>query len=390
MGNENYVYCFLYKSDQFIGAYFLFPSAARYIIYDTAEGMKEFTVFSNLQEDQKPIWIKDLFSNPAGFTFPSLSSPSDQRLDEAYAKFRDGNVDEAIEKLQQAIVDAPEDGLAHLMLAFCYTSLENEKDARIEFDKALDYGKKDPRVHSFIGDYYEATGEYEKAIDSFSLTIQLSPKDPETYLDLASLYVEHTGQLREARSALEKCLKLNPPKETLIKAYMMLAAASETDYEQEKYYKKVLKIDPDNAEAKTLLRFLKMDYKDNIAIIAEAEEHFIKAENLFEAYKFEQAIEEYMKVIEKEPTFAKAYLYLGDCHWRLQRPENAFPYFQRAVELDPENPQAWAFLGDAYIRFEDYKSGYKCYKNAVDLDPKYYKAVEKLKEVEKLLEIARQ
>ena len=70
MGNGYSVYCFLYKSNQFIGAYFICPSSERYVIFNTAEDMEDFKVFSNIPEEKKNFWIRDLFTSYAGFTFP--------------------------------------------------------------------------------------------------------------------------------------------------------------------------------------------------------------------------------------------------------------------------------------------------------------------------------
>ena len=143
----------------------------------------------------------------------------------------------------------------------------------------------------------------------------------------------------------------------------------------------------DDSMAKTWLTFLeKADvYEEKVKISSEAQHHYDEAERLYKKEKFEDAIAEYKKVLELEPEFAQAYLYLGDCYYRMAQYENALPYLKKAIKVDPKNPQAWAFLGDAYCCLQDAESAYKSFKKAVDIDPEYSNAVEKLKEITRLL-----
>jgi tetratricopeptide (TPR) repeat protein len=324
--------------------------------------------------------------------FTNLSWSSEERLDKAYSYYKTGNIEKAIEELKQAINENPQDGFAHLCLARCYLKQGNEKEAMARFSDAFKFGEKDPRIHRYLGELAEGFGDWERAIDSYSMVIHLSPDDPIAYLDLARVYVKGTGEFSKAKKVLRFVLNQNPPKDIMIKAYLLLAGASKETSEQEEYYKKVLEIDPGNPLAKTMLEFIKKgeEYKKNIAISSEAQKHYAKAEKLYGERKFEKAIEQYKKAIDLEPRFAKAYLYLGDCYWVMGRYDKAFPYFKKATEIDPKNPQAWAFLGDLYYKFGRHESAYECYKIAVDLDAEYHNAVAKLKIVEELMERKRQ
>lgn len=115
------------------------------------------------------------------------------------------------------------------------------------------------------------------------------------------------------------------------------------------------------------------------------EYHFKKGEALFTQGKFEDAIEQYRKVIDMDPDFAKAYLFFGNCYFAMGTKGNhprfhyALPYFEKAVELDPKDPQAWRFLSDAYYQLFDWKSSYKALKVALSLDPELNGLPEALK-----------
>ena len=70
MGSDYSVFCFLYKENDFVGAYFYCPKANRYLIYNTVEDMDKIAVFDNLDANQKKNWIRENFAKLADFNFP--------------------------------------------------------------------------------------------------------------------------------------------------------------------------------------------------------------------------------------------------------------------------------------------------------------------------------
>jgi tetratricopeptide (TPR) repeat protein len=325
-------------------------------------------------------------TNPTSHKEPRQSAQAKEPKDytsEGYSHLLSGKIDEAMAELNQALAHDPKDGFAHLLLGYCYLRKENTNAAEKELHLALTLGEKDPRVYSFLGQLYEAQGEYEKAAQSFAMVIKLAPKEPEAYLRLARILSLHTTDLTSAKNLAETCLSLKPSDELRVQAYLVLAGIANTKEEREAYVKHVLEIDPSNAMAKTLLRFGEMgeEYHANVKISDEARQHFDKAENYFSKNQFQEAIVEYKAAIAIEPKFAKAYLYLGDCFYRIGQYEEASVHFKRATEIDPSNPQAWAFLGDAYYKLENLKQACSCLKEAVRLDPNYYNAAQKFRQI---------
>ena len=70
MENDIPVFCFLYKDKDFVGAYFFCPSASRYVIYNTANDMEKFDVFTKLETNQKIDWIRKDFEDLTAYLFP--------------------------------------------------------------------------------------------------------------------------------------------------------------------------------------------------------------------------------------------------------------------------------------------------------------------------------
>lgn len=70
MKKDFHVFCFLYRSDDFTGAYFLSPNANRYVIYNTDEDMLNFKKLIKMSPEKKRDYIRSDFIKYAKFEFP--------------------------------------------------------------------------------------------------------------------------------------------------------------------------------------------------------------------------------------------------------------------------------------------------------------------------------
>ncbi len=80
---------------------------------------------------------------------------------------------------------------------------------------------------------------------------------------------------------------------------------------------------------------------------AEARKAYDDAESWFGKGQYREALERYLAAFAKDPTFTKAVLYAGDCHFALKDFSKAEACYLKATELDPSDAQAWRFLADA-------------------------------------------
>ncbi len=90
--------------------------------------------------------------------------------------------------------------------------------------------------------------------------------------------------------------------------------------------------------------------------------------------QYKQAIKDFDKAIELEPTWANLYVYRGSAFYSLARMkhsdiclERACEDLQNAIELDPKLPDAHAVLGYVYALFEQEEDCYKAFKEALRL-----------------------
>ena len=122
----------------------------------------------------------------------------------------------------------------------------------------------------------------------------------------------------------------------------------------------------------------------------EAMKHFRKGEELFSKSQFQEAIAEYEGALECDPSFAKAYLYLGDGYFRLGDFDTAIEKYEKSIQLDPGDRMARRFLGDLYERKFDstgtisfIELAIASYEEALKIDPGYEMAKQALERAKK-------
>jgi len=187
--------------------------------------------------------------------------------------------------------------------------------------------------------------------------------------------VDETGKLLGLVQVIEKRLKLVIPmtainaipkakKATTWKAWTpedyfitpesnwflgRLYAWSDEAYNAQRNLEKVVKAQPGNLEAWTLL-----------------------AKGYDGMRDYQNAVPAYKKVIELNPQSADAYLGLGQIQARMQRSAEAVAALQKALELNPGAKEAYLALGEAYEGSRDFtKAGeaYEKYAAAGAADP---------------------
>ncbi len=101
------------------------------------------------------------------------------------------------------------------------------------------------------------------------------------------------------------------------------------------------------------LRNYLVDTPVDTAISKDAKDAFDSAEIEFQKRNLSKAIELYNKSLEYEPSYYKASMYLGDCHWADGRPAKAVEYFKKSIEKQPTLLEPRKYLTDAYIDLKE-------------------------------------
>jgi tetratricopeptide (TPR) repeat protein len=83
------------------------------------------------------------------------------------------------------------------------------------------------------------------------------------------------------------------------------------------------------------------------------EADYAQGEYLVKAEKYEEAIPLLKKVVAKEPKHTDALNYLGYCHRKLGKLDEAKAYYEEALKLDPNHLGALEYQGELFLMLKD-------------------------------------
>lgn len=173
-------------------------------------------------------------------------------------------------------------------------------------------------------EYYEQ-GDYDKAIENYSMAIILNPNFLECYFNRALCYYNK----KNYNKAIED-------------------------------YSRAAEIDPENP----------MIYNN-------------RGDAYYRKQEFDSAIADYDKAISLNKDYLKAHYNRGLAYACLQDYETAVENFTRVTEIDPNFAEAYNARGLAYEYLEKYEEAIADYEKALELNPEFTEAKEHLEAVQK-------
>ncbi len=108
----------------------------------------------------------------------------------AIVKYQMGEKSEAMNDFRNALQSAKNSEI-FLTRAQCYFLDRNFSDAIADAREAMLLDGENPDVYAFIGDVEIEKSDYEGAIESFGVAIELKPDHPRYYLGRASASIKH-------------------------------------------------------------------------------------------------------------------------------------------------------------------------------------------------------
>ena len=84
---------------------------------------------------------------------------------------------------------------------------------------------------------------------------------------------------------------------------------------------------------------------------------------------YDEAAEEYLKILRIHPEHIKATYNLGRIYCQLGNYREAVEKFERVLQLDPRYADAWNNLGSVYELQKDYSKAIEAYRNALIINP---------------------
>lgn len=309
-------------------------------------------------------------------THRTVSNPLNELLDQARAAIDHNDFQAAIDPLKKFLAERDDFAYAHFQLGYVYTALKQQKEARAEYERAIALDPKMSEAHLDLGillldsDPGAAIGPLSKAVDllptqsrprfllgaaqerasdfnsaakSFESALALDPKDLDTTLHLAQLYLSQKRPA-DAEKKFRTALDLQP---SLPAALLGLAQSLEAQKKPEaaEAYQNYLKTQPDSPAA-----------KENLARTLVAKNQFDEAEVLL-------GPEQPGTTSNVDSLKLRADIQIGQKKWTA-----AADTLKRAISLAPEDAKLHGGLGRVYLQLRDFKNAELELKNALRLD----------------------
>lgn len=268
---------------------------------------------------------------------------------------KESSVDTALARLNQNIIDRPNDPESYRMRARFYFNTEQPTKALEDLNRALAIDSTDASIIFERAELFYATQEFDKAKAEYERCARIDDQSVDCLLKLGEMNI-HLRNYSKAVEQINNALRVN---EQLPFAYYMkgriyketgdtlLAASS---------YQTAIEVDPDYYDA------------------------YIEIALLYTAAKSDLAIEYYRTALEIRPSSVEAmynlaYYYQTTGLKNPDRFERAFELYDRILEVAPDNATAPFSKGFIYLEYmQEYDSAITYFTQAADLYPGYFQA----------------
>lgn len=150
------------------------------------------------------------------------------------------------------------------------------------------------------------------------------------------------------------------------------------------YFEKVIKLNPSNLTAKfyynNLIKELEKQQNSTITLqtnitpintpLTINNEHYEMGKKLLEQRKLNQAITEFSKDIELNPTLDRSYFHIGFIYSIKNEIHKAIPFYENALTKNPNNTSTLNNLGLCYYRLYNREKAKECFEKSLKINPK--------------------
>jgi Flp pilus assembly protein TadD len=307
-----------------------------------------------------------------------VANPLNDLLEEARQDIEKQDFEAAIVPLQKFLAEKDDFAYAHFQLGYAYTGLQKRKEARGEYERAMQLDPKMPeaalnlgilllsedpaaavpplqravellptqsRPRALLGAAYEKSGDAKNAENAYAAALALDPKDSETSLQLAQLWIRE-GRAPDAEAKFRAVLSTEPQSPAALSG---LAASldAQNSPEAAEAYRNYLKVQPNDGPAQEQLVHLLITNEKYDEALAELEKKEKGGAPSLESLKL------------------RADILIGEKKW-----PDAIVVLRQAVALAPNDARLRGGLGRTYLQQKDFVKAEKELKAAIQLDSK--------------------
>jgi tetratricopeptide (TPR) repeat protein len=257
---------------------------------------------------------------------------------------RDGNFQDAVDKLKTALEQDPEFTAAHNLLGVAQSRLGNEKNALAAFRKGKNLAKENPVLHFNLAIALETTGQPDKAAPRYRAAFRLHPGWLDA-MNALGLVLFRQKDYDGANRIFSKVLKLDPENVEALNNKGLVLADQDQHTDAIKKYHAALEIDGTYINAGLNLARALEDTENFAASLEELErladlvpadwEVRIRLAALYHKLeRYDEAMDQVRAILEEEPDNIRALRIEGALQLIQGNDEEAKGIFERITALD--------------------------------------------------------
>lgn len=295
--------------------------------------------------------------------------------------FAEGQQEEAVAALQEAIRLDPENEEIRFELAETYIEMEKIKQAVRTVEDILIRNPDSVKAHLRLANAYFNSRQPELAIPHFRKIIELDPGREEVRLHLA-IALARSGELGQAIEELKELLRLFPDSQPGRLALARLYRETKLDALAIEQYRVLIRNHPELTQASLELGLLyeeRRQWNDALSVfraaLAKDPLEFSLRHHLARVYvgmkRYADALNELQTIVELKPEDFDARRKIGLIYLEQEKWEKAITVFREILALQPELEPVRYYLGTALERKEQWAEALDAFAG-IDADSPLY------------------
>lgn len=283
---------------------------------------------------------------------------------------------EAFEVLQAAFRKDPQNYVVLKGFATFELKRRNFKAAEQHARRALDLYGSDTETLLILVDALLQTGNYEEALKTAALALEIEAVNPSAHI----YYAKAQREIRGNRSAIDYIRKhiLDLPNSYELRRALAEFLFLETRFsEAAEMVQQALSLEPKDKASYLLLAEIQVrqnfidEARESLLSAAaldpsDAEPLFLLGQLNLERGNFNAAVSQLETVLKINPNYPLAHYALGKVSMGLDRPEEALEWARKEKRVHPGLPEPYTLAGEAHYRLKNYSDCVQEYQQAMD------------------------